>query len=531
MPSLSDRPAHSAAPSSGAASGATPAPTGRTPLLGVRSLSKEFPGTRALHEVDLDVAPGEIHALCGGNGSGKSTLIKILCGVYHGDAGGSIRCGDVETAADKVNPSIAHEMGIRVVHQDLGIFPDLTVAENVSLGRGFETGRAGRIRWRQVRGRARSLIERFEIPASPSTLVRSLSRAAQTQVVIARALQDQESESGGLLILDEPTSSLPVHEVDLLLGALRRYAAAGQSILYVSHRLDEILSLSDRVTVLRDGVKTGTWTTCELTEDELIELIVGRQVKRVFPDMPAVSDNGTALAVEDLWAGPLSGIDLELRKGEVVGIAGLIGSGRTELLRAIFGDIKVQRGTIRVADEQVSFKHPKDAINAGIALVPENRVFDAAFADQSVAQNLSASVIDSYWLGLRMREGRMRRDGHALMQEYGVKGRSVSVPLNTLSGGNQQKVILARWLRRNPRILLLDEPTQGVDVGARADIYRILRDAVAAGASALIVASDFEELANVVDRAIVLRNGRLVAHVTPDELTPDRLTELSYAEE
>jgi ribose transport system ATP-binding protein len=510
---------------------AAAAGTGAPPILSIRHLSKEFPGTQALNDVDLDVRAGEIHALCGGNGSGKSTLIKILCGVYQGEAGGEITCAGVDGRGDHMTPAIAHQMGVRVVHQDLGVFPDLSVAENMSLGRGFETGRGGRVQWRRVRARTKSLIERFEIPATPRTLMRSLSRAAQTQVAIARALQDQEAHGAGILILDEPTASLPVHEVEVLLASLKRYASEGQSIMYVSHRLDEILTLTDRVTILRDGVKTGTWTTRDLNEDMLIEMIVGRQIQRVFPSMPAVPNETGALEVKDLWAGPLRGVNLSVTQGEVIGIAGLLGSGRSELLRSIFGDLPVQRGTIRLGSQTVSFKHPDEAMNAGIAFVPENRAADAAFLDQSVYTNLSVSVIGSYWRGMRMREGRMRRDGNSLVHDFGVKTASVSVPLNTLSGGNQQKVIMARWMRRNPRLLLLDEPTQGVDVGARADIYRIIRDSVSEGASALIVASDFEELAHVVDRAIVLRRGRVVAEVPQSELTPHRLTELSYAED
>jgi ribose transport system ATP-binding protein len=507
-----------------------PAATGRS-VLTIRNLSKEFPGTRALSEVDLDVTPGEIHALCGGNGSGKSTLIKILCGVYQGEPGGEIMCGGVEGRADHMTSAIADHMGVRVVHQDLGVFPDLTVAENMSLGRGFETGRGGRVQWRKVRNRTKSLIERFEIPATPRTLMRSLSRAAQTQVAIARALQDQDSSHGGILILDEPTASLPGHEVELLLSSLKRYASEGQSIIYVSHRLDEILTLTDRVSILRDGVKTGTWTTADLTEDALIEMIVGRQIQRVFPDMPPVTDDSPALEIDDLWAGPLKNVNLKVKRGEVVGIAGLLGSGRSELLRAVFGDLPVSRGQIRVESKPANFSHPDQAMDAGIAFVPENRATDAAFLDLPVYSNMSVSVIGMYWRGLLMRERSMRRDGHALMGDFGVKAASVSSPLNTLSGGNQQKVIMARWMRRSPRLLLLDEPTQGVDVGARADIYNLIRDAVAKGASALIVASDFEELSHVVDRAIVLRNGRVVADVPRDQLNPHRLTELSYAED
>jgi ribose transport system ATP-binding protein len=410
------------------------------------------------------------------------------------------------------------------------VFPDLTVAENLSLGRGFETGRGGRVQWRKVSARTRALIERFEIPAKPRTLLRTLSRASQTQVAIARALQDQDSSKGGLLILDEPTASLPVHEVEMLLNALRRYAGEGQSILYVSHRLDEILALTDRVTILRDGVKAGTWTTADLNEDRLIELIVGRQVGRVFPTMPEVQDTTPVVEIEDLWAGPLKGLNLRVNRGEVVGVAGLMGSGRSELLRAIFGDLKCDRGEVRIEGERVAFQRPGQAMRAGIAMVPENRAADAAFLDQPVYANMSVSVIRKYFRGMRMRERSMRADGRGLMVDFGVKAASESAPLNTLSGGNQQKVIMARWMRREPRLLLLDEPTQGVDVGARTDIYRVVRDAVATGAAAIVVASDFEELSLVVDRAIILRDGRVAAEVTRGDLNAHRLTELSYAE-
>ena len=497
--------------------------------LRIEGLSKTFPGTRALDSVDLEVRAGEIHALCGGNGSGKSTLIKILSGVYQGDPGGRIECAGVVAEPEKMSRALADQMGIRVVHQDLGVFPDMTVAENLSLGRGFETGLAGRVRWRAVRERARRLIDRFEIPAHPSTPMRELTRASQTQVAIARALQDQEAGQGGVLILDEPTASLPVHEVELLLGALRRYAAAGQAIIYVSHRIDEVLDLADRVTVLRDGIKAGTWAASELNEKRLIELIVNRTVERAFPALPPSNGDGVPLlCVRDLWAGPLRGIDLDVAAGEVVGIAGLLGSGRTELLRAIYGDLAVERGSIELGGRALAPGIP-GAIESGVALVPEDRASDAAFLDLAVYSNLSASLLDRYQRRGRLQDRQMRRDGRELVARYGVKTASERVPLETLSGGNQQKVIVARWLRREPRLLLLDEPTQGVDVGARADIYANLRDAVAAGAGAIVVASDFEELAHVVHRAVVLCAGEVVAEVRDDDLTAHNLTELSYA--
>jgi ribose transport system ATP-binding protein len=506
-------------------------PTGESTAVAIRNLSKSFPGTRALAAVDLDVAAGEIHGLCGGNGSGKSTLIKILAGVYDGEEGGEIRVGDVLVPAQDMTPTVAHDLGIRVVHQDLGVFPDLTIAENIALGHGFETGKGGRIHWRAVRARTAELIKRFEIPGRPGTRLGSLSRAAQTQVAIARALQDQDADHSGLLILDEPTTALPIHEVDLLFTALRRYAAAGQSILFVSHRLDEVLSFTNRVTVLRDGVKTGSWPTSELNEDKLIELIVGRGLSPHAVRVRPAGGGDAALEVEGLRAGPLQGVDLRVEAGEIVGVAGLLGSGRSELLRVIFGDLKPEAGTLRIAGEEVRFGHPRDAMAAGVALIPEDRAVDAAFLDLPVYANVAVTVLDRYWSHMRLRERGMRRDGRGALTDFGVKAASESVPLNTLSGGNQQKVILARWLQRSPRLLLLDEPTQGVDVGARADIYALVRKAVDAGAAAVVVVSDLEEMAQVVDRAVVLRHGRVVADVRAVDMTAHRLTELSYADD
>jgi ribose transport system ATP-binding protein len=492
--------------------------------ISIRGLSKTFPGTLALDAVDLDVTAGEIHSLVGGNGSGKSTLIKILCGVYRGDPGGTLRVGEEEVAVDATSPEFAREVGIHVVHQDLGVFLDRSVTENIALGHGYPTRAGVQVRWPGLHRRAAELLERFEIDASPGTLLRDLSQSARTQVAIARALQDDDSE--GLLILDEPTSSLPAHEVELLLRTLRRYAGRGQSILYVSHRLDEVLSISDRITVLRDGRKVGTLEAAGLGEDRLIQEIVGRQIDRVFPPMPEVDETkDSRLRVRGVSAGPLRDISFEVAPGEVVGLAGLLGSGRTELLQTIFGLLRVQEGEISFDDEPLRVRRPADAMAAGIAFVPENRAEDAAMVEMSVDANISAATVRDYWSWRRpwISSRRMRRDARASMDEFLVKAASEESLLSTLSGGNQQKVILARWLRRHPRLLLLDEPTQGVDVGARAEIYGLIRDAVAEGASALIVASDFEELTHVCDRVLVLAGGRVTGEVRPPHLTADFL--------
>jgi ribose transport system ATP-binding protein len=518
------------------AAAAAPASGGRDPVaVRVAGLAKTFPGTRALDGVDLEIREGEIHALCGGNGSGKSTLIKILCGVYDADPGGAITVGDTEVAADRMTPEIARAAGVRVVHQDLAVFPDLSVAENLAVGIGYRTGPMGAVSWSSVRRDAAALIERFEIPAAPQTLVRDLTVAGRTQVAIARAMGDAAGRPR-LLILDEPTAALPVHEVELLLRALRRYADAGTAILYVSHRLDEVLGLADRVTVLRDGAVVGTRTAADLDEQGLIGLMLGAAAQRALATATTsdtavgeVADMTPVLEVRDLASGPVRGVDLTVRAGEVVGIAGLMGSGRTELLQAIYGLAPREAGTVRLDGEPVRYRDCAGAIAAGVVHVPENRLADGVFLQDSVAANLDVSVIDRFWRGLGFRTRRMRAEADELVDAFRVRTPSVATAIGSLSGGNQQKVVLARWLRRGPRLLLLDEPTQGVDVGARADIYAAVRRATDAGAAAVVVASDMEELAEVADRVLVLRAGRVVAEVPGADLSAHLLTELSYS--
>ncbi|MCW2830772.1 MAG: sugar transporter ATP-binding protein, partial [Aeromicrobium sp.] len=417
------------------------------------------------------------------------------------------------------------------VHQDLAVFPELTVAENLAMGSGVETGLGGRIKWRQQRKLAAASIDAFHIPARPNTPLTELSLAARTEVAIARALRDHGDGHRGLLILDEPTAALPVHEVAALLAALRRLAARGQSILYVSHRLDEVLHLADRVSVLKDGHLIGTRNAADLDKSRLIELMLGRTVDDAKRHESVSIAGPAVLEVRNLAVGALSDVSFTARAGEVVGIAGLMGSGRSSLLRAMFGDIAPRSGSVHFHGSKHTFKHPKDAIAAGVVMVPENRIRDAAFIDQTVSMNMSISVIRTYWRRLFMANRSMAGDATDLIGTFGVKAPSATVAMGSLSGGNQQKVVMARWLRQDPRLLLLDEPTQGVDVGARADIYRIVRQATDSGSLAIVVASDFEELAAVSDRALVLRHGRVVAELSGSELTAQRLSELSYADD
>lgn len=500
-------------------------------VLRTTGLSKTFAGTTVLKDAHLEVRRGEIHALLGGNGSGKSTLIKILAGVYGADAGGRIEVQDVSAPADEWSPAMARAAGLHVVHQDPAVFGPLTVAENLAIGRGFARGAGGRIDWSATRRRAAQVLDRFSIDVSPITLVADLRPADRTMLSIARALQDQEGAHDGVLVLDEPTASLPAEEVHRLLNALRAYAGAGQTILYVSHRLPEILELADRVTVLRDGSQVATRDIAGLDERTLVELIAGRDIERVFPERQETISDEVVLSVRGLVAGPLRGVDLELHRGEVLGIAGLLGSGRTTLLRALFGDRERDGGEIVLRKRPFAPRNPAAAIRAGLAMVPEDRDSDGLFGAMSVRENLSASVVPRYWSRGRLQHWRERKDATELVRDFGVRPATDISVAGTLSGGNQQKVVMARWLRRDPLVLLLDEPTQGVDVRARSEIYEHIRRAVQQGTSVILVTSDFEELAHLSDRVVVVRDGRVAAEARGADRDPQRLTELSYLSE
>ena len=494
--------------------------------LSLEGLCKVFPGTQALKDVSLEVRYGEVHALCGGNGCGKSTMIKILSGVVSADEG-RVTINGRQLDATELTPKSSYELGFRVVHQDPPLYLDLSVAENMMLGGQYPTARANRIAWRQVRRNAEDLIERFSIPTSPDILMRDLPVSVRTQVAIATALQDVQ---GGpcIVALDEPTAALPAAEVHLLLSAVRRLAAMGHAIILVSHRLDEVLSVTDRVTVMRDGRVFQDHRTETLTEGELIESIVGRPAAEIRSRRAESTVGEVILTVTGLTAGPVQDVNLEVRAGEVLGVAGLLGSGRTELLSAIYGRLRKDAGQVVLHGRDANFRTMDQAIDAGVVLIPEDRSRSAAFLDMSVDENLNVSVLGRYWKGLGFRRTQMRVDAGALLTKFRIKAPSGAAYMRTLSGGNQQKTIIARWLRLDTRLLLLDEPSQGVDVGARADIYAAVRSVTAAGGAAIVVTSDLEELAQFVDRAIVLRNGRLIAHVPNEELTAYRLNELVH---
>ncbi|GAA3567790.1 sugar ABC transporter ATP-binding protein [Amycolatopsis ultiminotia] len=498
------------------------------PALAVTDVSKAFAGTQALLDVSFAVTAGRVHALLGGNGSGKSTLIKILAGVHRADPGGSVVVNGTSVAADRLTPGLAREIGLRFVHQNPGLIRDMTVVENVALTNGFSRTRYGGVAWGALRRRTRRLLDRFEIEADPNQQLSELRPADQTMVAVARALEDDQ-DGLSTLVLDEPTAALPRHEAAFLLEAMRRCASTGHTILFVSHRIDEVLAVSESVTVLRDGVEVLTREAEGLDEQQLVQAIVGRSPRAVYQVPPATSALEACVEVEHLRGGPIHDVSFTARKGEVVGIAGLLGSGRSELLRMIYGAHPRESGDITIEGGPYQANDPSSALRNGVALVPEDRAADGAFLDMSVLENLSIGQLGKFREPLRFRHDLERAAAREDIEKFTVKTQSPSTPLASLSGGNQQKVLLARCLRSAPRVLLLDEPTQGIDVGARADIFAILSEHVARGLTVIIVSSDFEELARVTDRVLILRGGRIVADVPAQSVDAAAITELVYS--
>jgi ribose transport system ATP-binding protein len=492
-------------------------------------IHKSFVGVPVLRGVSLNVRSGSLHALLGGNGSGKSTTLKILAGVHRAAPGGHIRIHGADHATSDYTPALARAAGLRFVHQDLGLIPDLTVGENFALDGGFPRRFGAAVRWRALYRRTQEHLDRSGVVVDARAPVRALRPSDRTMVAIARALRDDDRTI--TLVLDEPTARLPRHEVDRLLRSLHDCRERGQTIIYVSHRLAEVLEIADHVSVLRDGVVTADGRAAQTNRARLIEQITGAEL----PDAPprngvaarSRTDAPPLLHVRGLHAGGLRAVDLSVNAGEVVGVAGLVGSGRTSLLRALFGDLRIRAGTIEVAGRPAAVPDPPAAIRLGFAMVPEDRASDAAFLDRPLWENICAAGMAEHWRGWRIDKQTERAEAIALIEHYGVKTASPDIPFAAISGGNQQKAVLARWFRTSPRVLLLDEPTQGVDAAARSDIHRFIRAHVADGNAALIAGSDFEELAELCDRVIILREGCTVAELTGTEITESRIAQLA----
>ncbi|MDQ1129223.1 sugar ABC transporter ATP-binding protein [Microbacterium sp. SORGH_AS_0888] len=511
------------------AGGGLPAGTadrGDAVVLRGERLSKTY-ATRVVHEVDLELSTGRVHVLAGGNGSGKSTLLKMLAGVVPADAGGTIVLGGRRIPAESYSPRVARAGGLRFVHQDLGLVDQLSIAENFALEGGHPRRLPGWIDDRRLLARTGEDLRRAGLGFDPRLPVGALRPSDRTLVAVARALrEDPDAETSGVpltLVLDEPTASLPITEVDRLLERLHDLRAAGHGIALVTHRLSEVMRIADEVTVLRDGRVVGAGPIADFDEDRILALIAGHVPERLTRQERDTTRGPVVLGVRGLSAGPLQAIDLDVHRGEIVGVAGLVGSGRTTLLRALFGDVPATGG-ISLDGEAVRIRDTGDAVAHRIALVPEDRVREAAYLDAPVWENLSAASVSRYRTRLGVSARRERRAAPALISRFRVRTPSAGAPLAALSGGNQQKVVLARWLQTEPRVLLLDEPTQGVDAVARDDIHRTVRDTVDGGACAVVVSSDVEELEQLCDRVIVLHGGRLVQTLAGARVRRDILT-------
>jgi inositol transport system ATP-binding protein len=497
------------------------------PLLRMAGIGKRFPGVQALADVHLEVLPGEIHALLGENGAGKSTLLKILSGAQQPDE------GTIEFAGSRVTmatPHGAQDLGIVTIYQEFTLAPNMTIAENVFIGR--EPGNRIFVDWRKMAAETRAITSRLGLDLKPMAIVRNLNVAEQQMVEIARAL----SMKSRLIVMDEPTSALSSIEVEKLFRIMRDLKAQGLSIIFVTHRLEEVMQLCDRYTVLRDGRFVGSGTIAETTVDGIIRLMVGRQVNALFETRGDFTPGTVALRVEGLTrrgnaqdqnASVLADVGFEVRRGEILGIAGLVGAGRTEMARALFGADPFDAGQVFIDGMPVHIRSPQDAIRHGIGLVPEDRKQQALFLSLAVRTNLSMAAHDkiSRW-GVFIDE----TAESALIEEFrkalNIRMASPEQLVANLSGGNQQKVVLARWLALRPRVLIVDEPTRGIDVGAKVEVHNLLFEMARSGIAIIAISSELPEVLAISDRIVTMREGRITGEMMRAEASEEALMTL-----
>lgn len=490
-----------------------------TPLLMMKGITKTFPGVKALQDVELTLLAGEVHFLLGENGAGKSTLMKVLSGVYHKDSGEIWIEGSL---ADINSPRKAAAHGIGIIHQEMNLVPELTVWENIYLGREM-TDLFGFVKAGIMKEQTRMLLGKLGSDIDPEEAVSSLSIGEQQMVEIAKALSYETK----ILIMDEPTAALTERETEKLFQIIRQLAASGVGIVYISHRMEELFALSNRTTVLRDGTYVGTIETKDATFNDLIKMMVGRDMTTRFPKQ--VTPLGPeVLRVEGLSRqGELENISFSVRSGEIVGMAGLMGSGRTEVGRAIFGADLLEKGEIFIAGEKCIIHSPADAIRAGIGFITEDRKHQGLVLGMSVGENVSLASLAQFCAN-----GFINDDKEEEMIKENIKKLKIRTPgaaqlVKNLSGGNQQKVVIAKWLATNPKVLIMDEPTRGVDVGAKAEIYHIMNMLTAAGVGIVMISSELPEVLGMSDRVLVMHRGRLVAQMSVNEATQENI--MSYA--
>lgn len=487
------------------------------PLVELRGVSRSYGGVHAVRDVSFAIRAGTVHALVGENGAGKSTLVKILTGIIQPDEGDLT----IDGAARRIpDPQAAHRLGIVAMYQEPTVFQDLTVAENVFAGRHLRN-RLGAVAWGAMRAETSRILGELAVEIDPDTPVAGLGVADRQLLEIAKAL----STSARVVIMDEPTAALSPYEVDNLFATVRRLRDRGVAVLYISHRLEEVAALADVVTVLRDGRHIETRPAGELPQAEIIRLMVGRELDQLFPKEEAEIGE-VVFRAEGLSRGGLfADVSFELRRGEIVGLAGFVGSGRTEVARAIFGVDPLDEGKLWIEGRSFTPRSPRAALRRGLAYLPEDRIHQGLIQPMSISQNATMAVLPDLTPAGILRPRRELAVTTKFMAELRVKATSPAQVVRSLSGGNQQKVVLSKWLAAEPRILILDEPTHGVDVGTKADVHRTISHLATQGLTILLISSELPEVLGMSDRILVMREGRLVAELTRAEATQERVIE------
>jgi rhamnose transport system ATP-binding protein len=479
------------------------------PIISLVGISKSFAGVHALRDVSFDLRPGEVHGLVGENGAGKSTLIKILAGVHQPDAGQLLVNGTVRSFG---TPADAQAEGIAVIYQEPTLFPDLSVAENVMMRR-QPVDALHRIRWPALYAEVQQILDGLGVAIEARRRVRGMSIADQQMIEVAKALSMQAR----VLIMDEPTAALTPREVRALFTIIERLRASGAAVIFVSHRLEEIFAIADRVTVLRDGQYVATLPCQETSPDQLVQLMVGRPLSVLF-EREHTEAGAICLQVQGLRrAGIFEGIDLEVRHGEIVGLAGLVGARRTEVARAIFGIDRADGGRVLLDGRQIHIHSPRDALRLGLAYVPEDRAAHGLLLPMTIQHNITLSILRQLSAAGWTRDKAERRVAQDYATRLRIRMAGVTQRARELSGGNQQKVVLAKWLVTRPKLLILDEPTRGIDVGAKAEVHRLMGELAAQGLAILMISSELPEVLAMSDRIVVMREGRIAGRFTHAE--------------
>ena len=486
--------------------------------LKVVGIEKSFPGVKALGGVNFEVKEGSVHALCGENGAGKSTLMKIINGLYQLDEGQISIDGQTVTIN---NPQHAKELGIAMIAQELNFVPELTIEENLYLGR--LPGGRGRVDWKTLRNKTKELLANENLPFEPTQLMKTLSISEIQQLEILKAL----SLNAQIIIMDEPTSSISNQEVANLFTKIKELKEQGRSVIYISHKMDEIFKIADHVTILRDGSVVGSYPIEELDEESIIRLMVGRKLDNVYPkeEFPV---GETILEAQNLSSqGVFKDINFHVKRGEIIGFAGLVGSGRTELMRSVFGLDPLTSGEIKIDNNAVTIKNPMDAIAAGMGMITEDRKRSGIIPVRSIKENGSLAYLEKFFFKGRLHANLEEETARKYFERMDVKTPSLDTLIQTLSGGNQQKVILAKWMMREPNILIMDEPTRGIDVGNKFSIYELMQDIAREGKAIIIVSSELPELIGMCDRIYVMNQGTLTGELKRAEF--DQETIMRYA--